>query len=123
MKGWRKLPLALLAFFLTGGAQVPHGQTAPYRDLPAPYEDWLACEREHGEMQRVGSRQNYLCVTRYSDAGNTCQNSSECQGSCVAVSAARPGRKVAGVCSADTNVFGCHTFVVDGRAQPRLCLD
>lgn len=83
-----------------------------------------SCAARGGTMRPVGRAQTLQCVVRYSDAGQRCQDSSSCQGDCLATGEAfESSGKAVGQCAATSDRFGCRTVIKDGVAQPTLCID
>ena len=83
-----------------------------------------ACKAKGGQWQRVGMLQALACVLPTSDAGKACTDASQCQMSCLVVNPAlKPGSKATGQCSDSTNVFGCKTYVKNGKVEGTLCID
>ena len=85
-----------------------------------------ACAARNGSMQRVGRLQTLQCVVRYADAGKRCTDGDQCAGDCrlpEGTGEVAPNASVAGVCQADSNNFGCHTSVEDGKVGVGLCID
>lgn len=82
------------------------------------------CEKHSGQWKRIGKQQKKSCVLPASDAGKSCQSSSDCEVACVALNEPiAPGTATAGVCLESTNLFGCRTYVSGGTAEPTLCVD
>lgn len=82
------------------------------------------CEKHSGQWKRIGKQQKESCVLPASDAGKSCQSSSDCEVACVALNEpVAPGTATAGVCLESTNLFGCRTYVSGGTAEPTLCVD
>ena len=55
-----------------------------------------------------------VCDLKTSDAGNTCNDSSDCEGSCFAQNESKPGTISTGVCSTYRLVFGNLKLVEKG---------
>jgi hypothetical protein len=82
------------------------------------------CKKHSGQWERIGKQQKESCVLPASDAGKSCQSSSDCEVACVALNEpVAPGTATAGVCLESTNLFGCRTYVSGGTAEPTLCVD
>lgn len=118
----RSGPSAGLALFilLVLGACAPSAVEAP-----AVSSEAAACAARGGVMRPVGRAQSVRCIVRYADAGRACTDAAQCQGECLAVSGAEPDPSgvLHGVCSADSNRFGCRTVIRDGKARPTICVD
>jgi len=75
--------------------------------------DARACENDGGEWKTVGILRNNMCIYTYSDAGNPCTSSDECEGRCMI-------EKGNTICEDDNNPFGCFAWV----EQPyMICAD
>lgn len=94
-------------------------------EAPAVSSEAAACAARGGVMRAVGRAQSVQCVVRYADAGRVCTDAAQCQGECLAATGAEPDHAgvVHGVCSADSNRFGCRTVIRDGTARPTICVD
>lgn len=92
----------------------------------SPQSAEAACAAQNGTMQRVGRLQTLQCIVRYADAGKQCTDGSQCEGDCrLPVGGATPASNatVTGVCQADSNNFGCHVSVENGKVGVGLCVD
>lgn len=115
-------PSAGLALF----ALLALGACAPSAvEAPAVSSEAAACAARGGVMRPVGRAQSVRCIVRYADAGRACTDAAQCQGECLASSDGEPDQAgvVHGVCSADSNRFGCRTVIRDGKARPTICVD
>lgn len=83
------------------------------------------CLAKGGTYSKQGRLQTYRCVTQFSDAGKSCTDSSECQGSCLnSDTAIEAGTSsVKGTCAADDSLFGCRQLIEGGVAKGTLCVD
>ncbi|WP_227430600.1 hypothetical protein [Psychrobacter sp. I-STPA6b] len=83
------------------------------------------CQQQGGSLQVGGMLGCYQCVVEYADAGKTCQDSSECQGTCrnteQYIEAGLSNQT--GQCSANSSPFGCYQVIEKGVAQGMLCVD
>lgn len=88
-------------------------------------EERALCEAAGGEVRPAGLRGWENCIQTYSDAGAPCMDGSDCEGRCLVTEGSPDfGEKTdAGRCQATDSLFGCFQEVVDGRAQPGLCVD
>lgn len=90
-----------------------------------PNEVVQACAVKGGAFLQQGRLGCYQCVVSYTDAGKTCQDSSDCQGKCqntgefVDTSASNQS----GQCASDSSPFGCYQTIKKGIAQPAICVD
>jgi hypothetical protein len=123
----RLLIAALAATLALGGAAACSPTAGQAPDGAATGQTAEAdCAAQNGSMQRVGRLQSLQCVVAYADAGKRCTDGDQCAGDCRLegdASAVAPGTSVAGVCQADSNRFGCHTSVEDGKVGVGLCVD
>ena len=110
---------------LTALALAGCSPTAPTLAEDLPLNTPAGCAQRGGTMDRVGRLQTMQCVIPYADAGKACRADADCAGACWAPDGvdAAPGATVAGVCQANSNTFGCHTTVIDGKAGQTLCKD
>ncbi len=88
---------------------------------PTPTE----CAARGGRMQPVGRAQTMQCVVAYADAGKRCTTGSDCLGDCRVEDAPFPqaGTSAVGRCQADSQPFGCHAKVENGRTTAAICID
>ncbi len=93
--------------------------------VPGQSADAASCASRGGELRRVGRMQTQQCIVKYADAGKSCTSGSQCAGDCrlEGNSGIAPGAAVTGQCQADSDRFGCHTTVEDGKAGQTLCID
>lgn len=85
-----------------------------------------ACAAKGGQMLPQGRMQSLQCVLSYSDAGQRCSDSDDCQGECRvddAADAPAAGAAAVGQCQATSSRFGCYTRVEDGKAEATICVD
>lgn len=89
-----------------------------------------ACERQGGVVRGVCMLGLPACVLPYTDAGQVCTDSSECEGRCLLNEEGpgtedRPlaGADAIGVCETDDNPCGCWSEIKEGAIQRRLCAD
>ncbi|MEM7679272.1 MAG: hypothetical protein AAF449_25130, partial [Myxococcota bacterium] len=83
----------------------------------------IACEQAGGRVERAGILGAERCTRPYSDAGQICTDSGQCQGQCRTSPDVPVGTPTTGVCQADDNPFGCFAEVVAGVAGAGLCVD
>ncbi|MGP9689081.1 hypothetical protein ACT3TH_07970 [Psychrobacter sp. AOP22-C1-C5] len=83
------------------------------------------CLAKGGTYSKQGRLQAYRCVMQFSDAGKSCSDSSECQGSCTnSDTAIEAGTSnVKGTCAANDSPFGCRQTIEGGVAKGFLCID
>lgn len=84
------------------------------------------CENAGGQILKRGRLQAEHCVQPYPDAGRSCTDATDCLGRClleVEVENPVPGTASVGVCQADTNDFGCRTFINGGKIEGTICID
>ncbi|NNE58241.1 MAG: hypothetical protein HKN36_09055 [Hellea sp.] len=90
------------------------------------FEDREMCIWSGGRVERAGMMGAERCTRAYSDGGNSCTDSTQCQGMCrtdTSQSNNSAAGLVRGVCQKDDNPFGCHSEVKNGRAEVGLCVD
>lgn len=86
--------------------------------------DTKKCTTDGGTIRGVGMLGTPACVIPFPDAGKTCSDESECQGSCVAPDGAPVGTSISGTCQRDTHdFFGCINTVDHGVVVAGLCAD
>lgn len=82
------------------------------------------CRANGGAFQRVCMMGNTMCVIRFADAGETCSDGADCQsGRCYGAMDAQPGAAATGKCAPTNDPCGCFQRIVNGRAEPALCVD
>ncbi|OJF67458.1 hypothetical protein BK026_00815 [Alteromonas sp. V450] len=87
-------------------------------------ESEKVCDKHGGNWKKVGRQQAYACVLPANDAGNACNDSSECDVACVTESNnMEAGEKARGVCLESTDLFGCRAYVSNGVVEHTLCVD
>lgn len=86
-------------------------------------KNYQSCAVKGGTLQMQGMLGCYGCLIKYADAGKTCRDHSDCQGSCYSVSGADFNAPATGQCSADNSPFGCRQEIVNGKAKSMLCVD
>jgi len=121
------LQLGVLVIFLALLAGCENGEKPRIvmPDLPSNRE---SCEKNGGEWTEWLSSQRYYCSlpvesSPTSDGGKGCQDSSECEGSCLLISEDIKDYRgyqnwlssVRGKCSDQRVVYGCHYFVCNGK--------
>ena len=82
-----------------------------------PPDNEKDCLDQGGMWGPQGRAQTEMCDMPAMDAGNSCTDSSQCQGLCLASETSSTG-----TCSPRTVNFGCHDVMVDG-AQMGICID
>ena len=94
-------------------------------------ENRTSCEAKGGIWGRLGLIGKEQCNEKTSDGGTVCQDSSECEGDCIAElseeqkESLRKGTalKVSGRCTERKLNFGCLPFVHQGSIGAILCKD
>lgn len=123
--------LLILAAILAAACQplpVP-GESGPIQTGPAAGDASQTgstdCGARGGTMQPVGKAQTMQCVVAFADAGRQCRTGSDCQGDCRIEDAPFPatGASATGRCQANSQPFGCHARVENGKATPAICID
>ncbi|WP_017931175.1 hypothetical protein [Robiginitomaculum antarcticum] len=82
-----------------------------------------ACQAQGGSYGPAGLAGMDYCNLSYSDAGQVCTDSGQCEGRCLANDFDAAGYDATGQCEADTNPFGCNSEIIGGEVQPGLCVD
>lgn len=106
------------------GTNPPENETEsqiPRSDTKLSAVDRAVCLSKGGFVERAGLLGAERCTLRYSDGGNICIDSSNCQGKCLTEVNAKD--VVSGQCQKTDNPFGCHSEVLGGKVQPGLCVD
>lgn len=86
--------------------------TADYAITVYSKADKEKCESTNGTYEPFGMLQAYICNMPAKDAGQTCKDSSECEGLCT-------GK---GVCSDLTDYDGCNEIMENGEVVT-ICID
>ena len=63
------------------------------------------------------------CVRPTTDGSQSCTDSSQCQGACIAPLAAQRDTVVTGTCAAEIGRMGCINVVIQGKASGEACFD
>lgn len=105
-------------------------QPKAYVDIPKNEKDCIA---QDGQWGKIGLYPEEVCNIPASDAGKICNDSGECQGSCIAAlsekeyNALRSERgksiRTNGACSSWLIIVGCLPVVENGRVNGILCVD
>ncbi|MCL4872376.1 MAG: hypothetical protein KJ063_25725 [Anaerolineae bacterium] len=103
--------------------ELPENEVQENDDNSEVLQTREACEEAEGEWAKAPlSRQEY-CNLPTSDGGQICQNSSQCEGTCIAKEVDdNASNEVIGECSSRNVIFGCFYLVEDGERQFR-CID
>lgn len=133
------LPCALGLLTLASGcssapvqaASAPIQSEAPAAPGQTPYARRLSdaarasCLAQGGFVQRAGMLGSEGCYHRFSDAGKTCRDGSDCLGRrCDYKGKDSPAASdLHGQCAADDIPFGCRQTLKSGRAEPAICVD
>ena len=102
---------------------------APQTPIPAQPDGTLSeaerntCLKTGGIVERAGLLGAQRCTRPYSDGGQVCSDSSQCQGRCRTTPNVPAGSPVTGICQPSDNPFGCFAEVSNGIAGPGLCVD
>lgn len=86
-------------------------------------EQRMQCLASGGFVEKAGMLGAERCTLRYSDGGQICTDSSQCQGQCIAELAGANQDSTSGICQRTDNPFGCYAVVENGRTGPALCVD
>ncbi len=117
----------------TEGVELPTGTPAEhayeaivFEGPRATDEERVRCEEAGGTVRPAGMMGADHCIQSLADAGQPCQDASDCLGRCVAPmgpDAPAPGAAVTGTCEETDEVFGCTATVEGGVMQPAICID
>lgn len=78
-----------------------------------------ACEEYGHSWKAVGKAQFYTCIEEYSDGGESCESSSDCQGNCIQKNIDGPA-----TCELSSDRFGCGNTVENiAKGEGILCID
>jgi len=121
MKRLMILPAIWAAFAMAACQPMPAADDSAVAQTPSAE----ACAARGGSLQPVGRMQTVQCVIRYADAGKACTTGDQCAGDCRIEDAPFPdtGAAASGRCQADSNRFGCHANVENGKATATICID
>lgn len=81
------------------------------------------CLTKGGFIERAGMLGYERCTMRYSDGGNICIDSSNCDGKCLATPQDSQSQAVSGLCQKTDSPFGCYAEVIAGKVGPALCVE
>ena len=110
----RFILLTLAACFAIGCAH----SSSTLAEKPSIPTTESGCKEMGGNWGPLGISGTLRCDVKTTDAGRTCKDSRECQGSCVAPDGTAAGARITGSCSAYVANFGNVIFVTDGVADP-----
>ena len=81
-----------------------------------------ACVAQGGKVELVliGAEG---CVRPTTDGGQSCYDSTECQGACIAPFSAKREDVVTGTCATEIGRMGCINIVAKGKASGEACFD
>lgn len=119
----RHLIIAAAALLASACTPMTTGSADP--SVPGQSVSASACAARGGEIKRVGRMQSEQCVIKYADAGKQCTDGDQCAGDCRIEDSPFPnaGQTAQGRCQAESQNFGCHASVEDGKATPAICID
>jgi len=117
-------PLTNLAKNNSGGTS-SGGNATPIPDQEGKMSaiERTQCLTKGGFVERAGLLGYERCTMRYSDGGNICIDSSNCDGKCLATPQDAQTNAVSGLCQKTDSPFGCYAEVVAGKVGPALCVD
>lgn len=115
----------IIAAALLAAACTPVTSSPAAPSGPEQSQSVATCEARGGEIRRVGRLQSEQCVIRYADAGKACTSGGQCAGDCRIDQSPFPeaGQVAQGRCQAESQNFGCHANVENGRATSAICID
>ena len=86
--------------------------------------DVYGCIMQGKVVAAVGMFGTPACIELYSDGGKKCDDSSQCQGTCITREVIENGTHTSGICQGSgIDVFGCYNTINDGVAGPGVCVD
>ena len=97
-----------------------------YQDCVHPPTEYVqVCTARGSKFLQQGKLGCYRCIVSYDDAGKSCQDSTDCQGSCDVGGeyVATGTTKQIGQCSTDSSAFGCRQTIENGIAGSAICVD
>ncbi|WP_284125169.1 hypothetical protein [Parerythrobacter aestuarii] len=77
------------------------------------------CEAKKGTYARRGMLGSYTCAVPYPDAGKACTKPSDCEGQCRVESP----QDEFGKCQANSNPFGCYSYINEEDQVVAICVD
>ena len=100
-------------------------QSIDFAGEKATDDERALCETAGGEVRRDGMAGWERCIQAYDDAGQSCTDSSDCEGRCqIEGEFSDMGKRgVTGRCQATDSPFGCFQTVENGQATAALCVD
>lgn len=87
--------------------------------LPSLPETREECLKKKGKWGKIGLSESEKCNLKTSDSGKACNDSSQCEGSCIGEDISSK----AGTCSGWRITVGCYYFVSKGKVDGRICAD
>lgn len=108
---------------LTSVSDIAQTPVPPPTDGRLSEADRNTCLKTGGIVERAGLLGAERCTRPYSDAGQVCSDSAQCEGQCRTTSDVPFGSPVTGICQPSDNPFGCFAEVNNGVAGPGLCVD
>lgn len=117
--------IAFLSLFLIAACQTPSVSGEHNKPIDTTKSPKDACLAKGGMYTKQGRLQSYHCVMQFSDAGKSCSDSAQCQGSCTSsdIKIEAGTSNVTGTCAANDSPFGCHQTIENGVAKGFLCID
>lgn len=117
--------LLIAAAALLASACTPMTSNPGAPDLPGQSVEASSCAARGGQIKRVGRMQSEQCVIKYADAGKVCTSGEQCAGDCRIEATPFPseGQTAQGRCQAESQNFGCHASVENGKATAAICID
>jgi hypothetical protein len=92
--------------------------------IPIPLSEKLSCTLRGGELGYGGTSGREICFKKFTDGGKKCSDGNQCQSKlCISSEISDLGSEVTGTCSQKTPLFGCHSIIINGKAERTLCAD
>lgn len=119
----RHLVIAAAALLASACTPMTSSPTTP--SLPGQSVEASSCAARGGEIHRVGRMQSEQCVIKFADADKQCTDGDQCAGDCRIDATPFPevGAAAHGRCQAESQNFGCHANVENGKATAAICID
>ena len=117
--------MVFLSVFFIAGCQTSPTASAKRTSVDSFEALAKSCLAQGGTYIKQGRLQNYRCIQQFSDAGKSCSDSVECQGSCTSsdITIEAGTSNITGTCAANSSRFGCRQIIQDGVAKGVLCVD
>ncbi len=92
-------------------------------DCPPRPTTEAECTALNGTWQKLGMSPTPSCNWVAVDAGKTCTDQNDCQGTCIATSYQSATQTTIGTCTQMVWTVGCQSIVVNGQSSATRCTD